>query len=50
MGGATGLDYAVVIAWMREMGWPKDKRQRIFDDVRVMEAEALSIMAEQRET
>lgn len=50
MGGATGLDYAAVIAWMCEMGWPKDKRQRIFDDVRVMEAEALSIMAEQRET
>lgn len=49
MGGATGLDYTAVITLMREFGWPKDKRQRIFDDVRAMEVEALAVMAEERD-
>lgn len=49
MGGATGLDYTAVLAVMREYGWSKAKRRRIFEDVRVMEAEALAVMAENRD-
>lgn len=48
MAGATGLDYSA-IPFVLEMGgvaridWPQ-----VFDDIRVMEVEALNCMREQR--
>ncbi|MFK3794720.1 DUF1799 domain-containing protein [Pseudomonas sp. NPDC088444] len=50
MGGATGLDYAVVPSVMSLVDIPKKTRNQVFRDLRVMEAEALAVMAEGRET
>jgi hypothetical protein len=50
MGGATGLDYAVVSAVMSLVGIPKKTTKQVFQDLRVMEAEALAVMAENRDT
>jgi hypothetical protein len=50
MGGATGLDYAVVPAVMSLVNIPKKTRNQVFHDLRVMEAEALAVMAEARDT
>lgn len=49
-GGAIGLDYGVLPSVMRLTGVPAKERAAIFQDVRVMEAEALAVMAETRET
>ncbi|AZC88419.1 hypothetical protein C4K29_2116 [Pseudomonas chlororaphis subsp. piscium] len=49
-GGAIGLDYGVLPSVMRLTGVPAKERAVIFQDVRVMEAEALAVMAEARET
>jgi hypothetical protein len=46
-GGATGLDYAVLTDVMALLCIPRELRQGIFTDLRVMEAEALRVMNEQ---
>jgi len=48
-GGATGLDYGVLPNVMRLVGIPAKDRPRVFQDIRVMESEALAVMAEARE-
>ncbi|MFJ2362459.1 DUF1799 domain-containing protein [Pseudomonas sp. NPDC087697] len=48
--GATGLDYGVLPNVIRMCGVPLGERQRIFSDIRHMEAEALQVMAEQRDS
>ncbi|MGP0015697.1 DUF1799 domain-containing protein [Pseudomonas sp.] len=47
--GATGLDYGVLPSVIRMCGVPAGDRQGIFHDIRQMEAEALQVMAEQRD-
>ncbi|WP_085600438.1 MULTISPECIES: DUF1799 domain-containing protein [unclassified Pseudomonas] len=47
--GATGLDYGALPSVIRMCGVPASSRQNIFSDVRQMEAEALAVMAEQRD-
>ncbi|MBD1589790.1 DUF1799 domain-containing protein [Pseudomonas sp. C2L12B] len=49
MCGATGLDYGSLPAVMRLMAVPAADRRDIFHDLRVMEAEALAVMAEARQ-
>lgn len=46
-GGATGLDYAVLTHMMALLCIPRELREGIFTDLRVMEAEALRVMNEQ---
>jgi len=48
MGGPTGLDYCALPDVMRLCGIKKKHQPDVFYDVRVMEAEALKVMAEQR--
>jgi hypothetical protein len=48
-GGATGLDYGVLPDVMRLGAIPKEHRAAVFHDVRVMELEALAVMAESRD-
>ena len=48
--GATGMDYSVLSGVIRMCGVPINRRQTIFSDFRRMEAEALQVMAEQRES
>lgn len=47
MGGPVGLDYAALPAVFRLIGTPRAAWPGIFDDLRVMEAEALNVMSEQ---
>lgn len=44
--GATGLDYSVLPAVLRLRGLKRSTWPDLFDDLRVMEAEALSAMRE----
>ncbi|AMS13140.1 hypothetical protein A3218_01970 [Pseudomonas chlororaphis] len=44
VGGATGLDYGVLPGVMRLVGVATKEWQRVFEDIRVMEAEALQVM------
>jgi hypothetical protein len=44
--GATGLDYAVLPLVMRWQGVPRADQPEVFDAVRVMESEALRLLAE----
>jgi len=48
MNGATGLDYAALPAVLALCGVKRKRRADVFSALRVMEAEALSIWAEQR--
>ena len=48
--GATGMDYSVLSGGIRMCGVPISQRLTIFSDFRRMEAEALQVMAEQRES
>ena len=48
--GATGMDYSVLSGVIRMCGVPISQRQIIFSDFRRMEAEALQVLAEQRES
>jgi len=48
-GGATGLDYNVLPSVFRLTGIPRKEWPDTFECVRVMEAEAMHVMAEQRE-
>lgn len=47
--GATGLDYGVLPDVMKLVGIPAKDRSRVFQDVRVMESQALAVMAEMRD-
>lgn len=49
MGGPTGLDYAALPAVMDLCGVKKKMRADAFAALRVMEAEALRILAERRQ-
>lgn len=45
-GGATGLDYAAILSTAKMLGIKRRILQDAFPDLRVMEAEALAVMAE----
>ncbi|QTH12467.1 DUF1799 domain-containing protein [Pseudomonas corrugata] len=47
--GATGLDYGVLPSVMRLVGVPPKDRSGVFQDIRVMESEAIAVMAQARE-
>ena len=50
MGGATGLDYAAALAYLRDVaGLRGDERRAVFDYIRAAEREVLEVWAEQRE-
>lgn len=49
MAGYTGLDYAALYPLLDREAEDDADWQQLFDDVRVLEAEALDVMAEQRE-
>jgi hypothetical protein len=47
--GATGLDYGVLADVMKLVGVPAKDRRRVFQDIRVMELEAIAVMAQARD-
>ena len=47
--GPVGLDYAALPEVWRRLKVPPGERDRVFDDLRLMEAEALTVMGERRE-
>lgn len=47
--GATGLDYNALPVVIRSLGLAPSRRPQLFQDIRVMEAEALAVMAEARD-
>lgn len=46
--GATGLDYNALPIVMRMIGVPAQERANVFDDIRIMEDEALTLMRESK--
>ena len=46
MAGAIGLDYAAVPVVMRAVSVPATDRAAVFDDLQVMEREALAVLRE----
>lgn len=46
MNGATGLEYATIPSVVEMLGYEKDQLKLIFQDIRFLENEALSIMRE----
>ncbi|KAA0983313.1 DUF1799 domain-containing protein [Pseudomonas sp. ANT_J28] len=48
--GATGLDYTSIRAVAGFLGLTRAQATDIFPDLRIMEAEALRVMAEQRDS
>lgn len=46
MGGATGLDYAGVLAYLRETGMKTKQRQQTFEGIRAAESGALRAWSE----
>jgi hypothetical protein len=48
--GATGLDYTSIRDVAGFLGFTRVQATDIFPDLRVMEAEALRVMAEQRDS
>jgi hypothetical protein len=48
MGGPTGLDYTALPVVLDLQEVAPDKRRQVFDDVRVMEAEALKVFSDGR--
>jgi len=48
-GGATGLDYGVLPNVMKLVGIPAKDRPGVFQDIRVMESEAIAAMADARD-
>jgi hypothetical protein len=46
MGGATGLDYCVVLAMIDRLKLDADDAEEMFDDVRHLESAALNVMRE----
>lgn len=49
VGGATGLDYGVLPAVMRFEDVPGDRRTGVYNDLRVMESEVLTLFSERRQ-
>lgn len=49
MGGATGLDYAGVLAYLRDHTKGKKNRRETFSCIQACEREQLAVWAEQRE-
>lgn len=49
MGGPTGLDYTAVLAFMRRLKLSRKEADDLFDDVQVMEYEAMQTMADARD-
>ena len=49
MAGATGLDYAAVLAYLTELGLQGDERRDTFAAIREAERAVLHAMAERRE-
>jgi len=47
MSGPVGLDYSALPAVLRLTGAPRGTWPQTFEDIRVMEAEALKVMGEQ---
>lgn len=47
--GATGLDYGVLPKVMKLVGVPAKDRPGVFQDIRVMESEAIVVMSEARD-
>lgn len=47
--GPTGLDYAAVPVVMDLYAVPADRRRQAFEDLRIMEAEALKVIADGRQ-
>ena len=45
MGGATGLDYCALYPMLDKATKDEAEWQQLFDDIKAMESEALSIMA-----
>lgn len=45
MGGPTGLDYTAVLATLRDLGLPRDRRKEVFEDVRTLELGALAALS-----
>jgi hypothetical protein len=43
-GGPTGLDYNVLFTRMARMGLSDERYEQLFDDIRVIESEALAIL------
>ena len=48
MGGATGLDYAGVAAYLSEVGVEGEDRRECFGAIRACEGETLEVWAQQR--
>lgn len=48
MNGATGIDYSALPTVMDLYPVPQERRRALFEDIRLMEREALKVMAEQR--
>ena len=44
-----GLDYQVIPMFLRLRRVPRERWELLIDDLRTMEAEALAVMAEERE-
>jgi hypothetical protein len=49
MAGPTGLDYAGVLAYLRELGLLRSERREVFDAIQACEAEQLLCWDEQRQ-
>jgi DNA-binding PadR family transcriptional regulator len=47
MAGATGLDYASIYPLLDRLAKTSDEWDQLFDDIQVMESEALNVMAKQ---
>jgi hypothetical protein len=46
--GPTGLDYAGTLAYLRELGLPREERREAFDGIQACEREQLACWEEQR--
>ena len=46
MGSATGLDYAAVLAYLREVGMKAKQRKEVFEGIRAAEGETLQAWVE----
>lgn len=47
MAGATGLDYVALYPLLDRLAKTPDEWEQLFDDIQVMESEALSVMQQQ---
>lgn len=47
-GGAVGLDYGAIPVVLGLLGIPADRHSRVFEGLRIMEHETLSVWSEQK--